>query len=95
MEQPYILTARLILRSFTASDARDVQRLAGNINVAKMTLNVPHPYENGMAEEWIESHKEKAESGTQLNYAIESLQLGVLLGAISLIEIEPKQTNMG
>ena len=95
MEQPYILTERLILRGFIAGDARDVQRLAGNINVAKMTLNVPHPYENGMAEEWIESHQEKTESGTQLSYAIESLQLGVLLGAIGLIEIEPTQANMG
>ena len=45
MEQPYILTERLILRGFIASDARDVQRLAGNINVAKMTLSVPHPYD--------------------------------------------------
>ena len=48
-----------------------------------------------MAEEWIESHKEKTEAGVQLSYAIESLQLGVLLGVISLIELEPMQANMG
>jgi len=95
MNQPNLLTERLVLRSFTIKDARDVQRLAGNINVAKMTLNIPHPYENGMAEEWINSHKEKSESGTQLSYAIESLNLGVLLGAISLTHIEPSQANMG
>jgi len=95
MNQPNILTERLILRTFGLSDARDVQRLAGNINVAKMTLNVPHPYENDMAEEWINSHKEKTDSGIQITYAIESLQLGVLIGAISLTHIEAKQANLG
>ena len=95
MNQPDLLTERLILRSFTTADARDVQRLAGNINVAKMTLNIPHPYENGMAEEWINSHKEKTQSGSQLSYAIVSLNLGVLLGAISLTHMEPTQANMG
>lgn len=95
MNQPNILTERLILRSFITDDARDVQRLAGNLNVAKMTLNIPHPYENGMAEEWINSHKEKPQSGSQLSYAIVSLNLGVLLGAISLTHMERMQANIG
>jgi len=95
MKQPDLLTKRLILRSFTVDDARDVQRLAGNFNVAKMTLNIPHPYENGMAEEWISSHKDKSELGVELNYAIVSLKLGILLGAISLIHIESTQSSMG
>ena len=95
MNQPNILTERLILRSFTLGDARDVQRLAGNLNVAKMTLNIPHPYENGMAEDWINSHMEKTGSGVQLSYAIESLQLGVLMGAISLTHMETTQANLG
>ncbi len=95
MKQPNLLTKRLILRSFTLDDAHDIQRLAGNLNVAKMTLNVPHPYENGMAEEWISSHKEKSELGVELNYAIVSLKLGTLLGAISLIHIESTQSSMG
>ena len=59
MEQPEIETERLILRRFTSSDAGIVKELAENYNVAKTTLNVPHPYDEGMAELWIESHPEK------------------------------------
>ena len=42
-------TDRLLLRPFLLSDASDVQRLAGNRAIADTTLNVPHPYEDGMA----------------------------------------------
>lgn len=43
---------RLILRSFMLADALDVGRLAGESEVACTTLNVPHPYEDGMAEQF-------------------------------------------
>ena len=32
-----------------------MQKYAGDENVAKFTLSIPHPYEDGMAEEWIRS----------------------------------------
>jgi hypothetical protein len=44
-------TARLLLRPFTVADAPDVQRLAGEREIASTTLHVPHPYEDGMAEQ--------------------------------------------
>ena len=30
--------------------------MAGDVKVAKTTLNIPYPYEDGMAEVWINTH---------------------------------------
>jgi len=95
MNQPDIKTARLILRPFSAKDAGLVQEMAGNFNVAKMTLNVPHPYLPGMAEEWIETHPLNWESGTGASYAITSKQTKELFGAIGFVSIEHSQASMG
>lgn len=83
-EYPKIETERLVLRPFELSDANDVQRLAGDRAIADTTLNIPHPYKDGMAEEWISTHRPKFETGELLNFAIVSLTSGDLMGAIGL-----------
>lgn len=50
-----IRTHRLFLTRVTLADAKDIQRLAGDKKVSYDALNIPHPYESGMAEAWIES----------------------------------------
>ena len=40
---PPLLTERLLLRSFTLEDAQDVQRLAGDRDIASTLTNMPHP----------------------------------------------------
>lgn len=59
-----------MLRPFELSDASEVQRLAGDRAIADTTLNIPHPYEDGMAEQWIASHQPKVEAGELCNFAI-------------------------
>lgn len=83
-ERPTLETARLILRPFTLADAPDVQRLAGDRAVASTTQNIPHPYEDGMAERWISTHQEAFERGTQISFAITRRADGALLGGIGL-----------
>lgn len=84
-----IETERLILRRFNLSDAPEVQRLAGDPQIADTTLNIPHPYEDGMAEEWITNHLKQIEEGKLSNMAITLKDSGQLIGAIGL-HINPK-----
>jgi RimJ/RimL family protein N-acetyltransferase len=74
-------TSRLTLRPFQLSDAPDVQRLAGDIEISRVTLNIPHPYEDGMAESWIA--KQQATPHT-LNFAITERETGILCGCVGL-----------
>ena len=83
-ERPTLHTDRLTLRPFTLADAPDVQRLAGAWEVASPTLNIPHPYPDGAAEEWIATHQPRFEAGELVNFAITRRSDGQLLGAIGL-----------
>ena len=82
--QPTLQTQRLVLRPFELFDAADVQRLAGDRAIAETTLRVPHPYEDGMAEEWISSHPEQFERGELVTFAVTLRETGELIGAIGL-----------
>ncbi len=73
-------TSRLVLRPLQIEDAPAIQRLAGDWEVARYTANIPHPYEAGMAEAWIKSHREDFE----IVFAIERRQDGVLIGCIGV-----------
>lgn len=86
-ERQSIATERLLLRPFTLSDAKDVQRLAGDMSIADTTLNIPHPYEDGAAEEWISSHQEIFDQGKGETFAITTKVDSTLTGAISLMGI--------
>jgi RimJ/RimL family protein N-acetyltransferase len=84
MEQPTLTTERLVLRPFGLSDAPTVQRLAGDFDVADTTVQIPHPYEDGMAEQWISTHRPDLEAGKSAVFAVALRDTGELVGAIGL-----------
>lgn len=88
-QPPILLSNRLILRPFELADAKDVQRLAGDRAIADTTLLIPHPYEDGMAEQWISTHSAKFEAGESSIFAIVLRESNQLVGAIGL-EIVPR-----
>ncbi len=47
-------------------------------------MNIPHPYEDGMAEEWIEGHEPGYEDGKTATFAIVLSDDTRLVGAIGL-----------
>ena len=81
---PPLLTERLLLRSLILEDATDVQRLAGDRDIAATLANMPHPYEDGMAEKWIRSCYEQFEKDEALNFAITLRTDRNLIGGIAL-----------
>jgi ribosomal-protein-alanine N-acetyltransferase len=83
-QQPVIKTERLILRPFELADSPVVRKLAGAKSVASTTLRIPHPYEKGMAEKWIRTHKRSFERRKAVVYAIVRRKTGKLIGAIGL-----------
>ena len=84
-EEPKLETERLFLRFFELSDAERVRKLAGDKAISDTTLHIPHPYEKGMAEEWISTHRIKFESGESVNFAVILKNTEELIGAVGLI----------
>ncbi|HYF04493.1 MAG TPA: GNAT family N-acetyltransferase [Patescibacteria group bacterium] len=90
--QPTLYTERLILRPMTLDDAPRIKELAGAREIAETTANIPHPYEDGMAEEFIRPHAENYAAGTQAVFAITLRETGELIGAVGLM-IKPQDEN--
>jgi RimJ/RimL family protein N-acetyltransferase len=82
--QPELTTERLVLRPFTLADAPSVQRLAGDMAVASTTGRIPHPYEDGLAEEWISTHQQAFEEDKEAVFAITLKADGTLIGCVGL-----------
>ena len=89
-------TTRLILRPFTLGDAPTVQQLAGDREIALNTLPIPHPYEDGVAEEWINTHEEQFAAGKIANFEIVLRSSSELIGSIGLtIDQEHEKAELG
>lgn len=96
LDQPTLTTARLTLRPFVLDDAWDVERLAGMREIADTTLNIPHPYPNGAATAWIETHPPAWAAGTSATFAVVETVGGALVGATGLmIRQEHRRAELG
>lgn len=67
------------------SDADRVRTLAGEYEIARMTLNIPHPYNTDMAKDWIDTHDEEFKSGKGIVFAMVLQETDDLVGAMGLI----------
>ena len=84
------------MRPFTLNDAPTVQQLAGDREIALNTLSIPHPYEDGVAEEWINTHEEQFAEGKIANFAIVLRSSSDLIGSIGLtIDQEHERAELG
>lgn len=85
---PQLTTRRLALRGLRLGDAARIRRLAGDRAVAENTLRIPHPYEEGMAKQWIREQKERYEEGREVTFAIVPRRGKGLIGMIGLVLTE-------
>ncbi len=90
---PTLRTERLTLRPFRMEDAPIVQRLAGAREIADTTLNIPHPYEDGVAEKWIAGHQQGFEEDKGIPLAITLAGNDTLIGAISLMSLSKRHRH--
>ena len=77
------------MRPFSMKDAQEVQRLAGERDIAANVRDIPHPYEDGVAEAWIASHRDKFRHG-EIIFAV-TLRDGRLIGSIGLVVDRPNE----
>jgi len=82
--QPTLRTAHLVLRPCVPEDAPRVQLLLEDVEVAKQTLSIPHPYPEGAAAAFIATHAESWTTGKHAIWALTRQSDGVLVGTMSL-----------
>lgn len=82
--QPTFETQRLILRPFQSTDANKVQELAGDFEVARTTLSIPHPYPDGAAEAWISASSKRSDEGDGFPFALIHKENNDLIGCMGI-----------
>lgn len=89
-------TPRFLLRPFTLADADPVTRIVSDREVAATTLNIPHPYEPGMAEAWIATHADGVHRQSPVVFAVTRREDGAIIAAIGLsLEPEHHRAELG
>ena len=91
-DQPTLQTDRLTLRPFTPNDANVLRPLVSEKEIAATTLNIPHPYPDDEAANWIAKHKPNYEDGKAAIFAIILNETEKIIGAIS-IWLEPNHAH--
>lgn len=91
--QPTLQTPRLSLRPLRADDAPTLLRELSDVEVARETLNIPHPYSMARAEEFLADIPKRFEAGRGVVWAIverapdarvADAAAGELVGAVGL-----------
>jgi RimJ/RimL family protein N-acetyltransferase len=95
MHSHHLSTARLHLRAPQWQDAPAIQRYASAPEVAATTLNIPHPYPENAAEEFIESLQDQEATGS-FTFAIVRQADDQLIGLIGLgLDSDHQRAELG
>ncbi len=77
-------SARLRLRPLRTGDAGELQRLAGDWEVARFLARVPHPYGVDDAEAFIAHARRSLKAGSEIALAVERRADGALVGCVGI-----------
>ena len=81
-------TERLILRKPEMRDCTDIMEGAGELDVSKMTANIPYPYSIKDAERFINNVNENWSNETGFSFAIELKNENKVIGIMGLGNID-------
>ncbi|MDX1671578.1 MAG: GNAT family N-acetyltransferase [Balneolaceae bacterium] len=87
MNQPTLHTDRLLLRPFASEDAEEIQALASDRAIAEGTF-IPHPYKDGVAEEYIRTVQEGWQEDNLAIFAVTITEDRNLVGTVGLKDID-------
>jgi ribosomal-protein-alanine N-acetyltransferase len=85
-----IVTKRLVLRDLRKSDASSIVEYAGNLNVTRHLLVVPHPYSIKDAKKFITASMKSAKVKKRKGYSLGITLKGTdkVIGVISLSDVD-------
>ena len=83
-DQPELYSERLLLRALTLDDAPRIQVMASDKRISDMTANIPYPYPETGAVDWISTHASNWQQRKQVNYGISLTSIQEVVGAIGL-----------
>lgn len=86
-------TKRLILRPISESDAPDIYKNVKEYDIAKWTINIPHPYPKDGAIKFIKQTKELMKKGLSYELAIQIESTKEVVGVISLMKVDRRHKN--
>lgn len=84
-------TKRLRLKAFCLEDASVVAKLAGDKKIYDMTDHMPHPYEESMAVEWINTHDFDSPNHV---FAIRLQETNELIGCVNIFQTYKHKRGM-
>lgn len=90
------LTNRLILKQVLIKDAKKIDTLMNDYSIASNNYNVPYPYKDGYALEWIKKGIIEIQDGTLKRWKIEDVEYKQLVGIIEYrISLDHNRADIG
>ena len=84
---------RIILRPLEEGDSETLYENVKEYEMARWMINVPHPYPENGAIEFIKTTQEKMNEGLAYELAIESKETSEVIGVMSLLKVDNKHRN--
>lgn len=84
MQQPTLVTPRLILRPYVQSDLDAIVHISNNMNVVRWTSSHPFPYTLNDAQAYLDRIERERAEGTKVWFAMTLKDSGELIGGVGL-----------
>jgi RimJ/RimL family protein N-acetyltransferase len=89
----YLNTERLIIRPLSEQDSEVIYKNVKEYDIAKWTINIPHPYPKDGAIKFIKQTKELMKKGMSYELAIQIESTKEVVGVISLMKVDRRHKN--
>lgn len=84
---------RIVLRQARLSDIPRLTESLSDPKVNRWLMRVPKPYREEHARQWVRSNVARIKKGEALPYSIEHIESGILIGGISLNNINQRDKS--